>query len=340
MWDFLGIVFWNNTLQEWLLGIAWMAGGFAAGKVCSAVMAFVLRRFCGKTRHRIDDIIVLALARPLSILIFLKGLSLGLTRLHLHEGIELWADRVLGALFIGILAWGIDRALEGFILRYVPGKNAGGAGEKETALQPVLRKLFKTLVWIIAGALVLKALGYNINALMAGLGLGGAAVALASKDTLANFFGSITVFVDRPFRINDRIKITGYDGVITDMGIRTSRLRTAENRTVIIPNSVFAANPIENISAAPHTTVSQTINLKRDMGIEKISRGLALIEEVCSGTEGTCGVPSAGIVSVGAAACQVNFVYYTAKHADYLGTVNRVNLALLRRFEEAGILLA
>ena len=334
------MVFWKNTLQEWLLGIAWMAGGFVAGKLCSAVMAFVLRRFCRKTKRRIDDIIVLALARPLSILIFLKGLSLGLTRLKLDEGVEVWADRILAALVIVTCAWGIDRVIETCILRYVPAKNAGMGAKKEAALQPVLRKLCKTLVWIIAGALVLKALGYNISALMAGLGLGGAAVALASKDTLANFFGSITVFVDRPFRINDQIKITGYDGVITDMGIRTSRLRTAENRTVIIPNSVFAANPIENISAAPHTKVSQTVNLKRDMGIEKISQGLALIEEVCSGTEGTCGVPSAGILSVGAAACQVNFVYYVAKHADYLGTVNRVNLALLRRFEEAGISLA
>jgi MscS family membrane protein len=112
-----------------------------------------------------------------------------------------------------------------------------------------------------------------------------------------------------------------------------------ENRTVIIPNSVFAANPIENVSAEPHTRVSQTINIKREAGLEKINRGILLIREVCSGLEGTRGSPSAGIVSVGGASCQVNFIYYVDKHADYLGTVNQVNLELLRRFEEAGISL-
>ncbi|MDR3166538.1 MAG: mechanosensitive ion channel family protein, partial [Treponema sp.] len=205
---------------------------------------------------------------------------------------------------------------------------------------PVLRKLFKGFTAIFAGGLILKTLGYNISALMTGLGLGAAAIALASKDTLSNFFGSITVFADRPFRLNDRIKITGFDGHITDMGIRTSRLRTAENRTVVIPNSVFAANPIENISAEPNTKVTQTIAIKRENGREKIALGLSLLREIGASTEGTDASPAAGLVAIGGLTCQLSFIYYIAKDADYLDTVNRVNFEILRRFEEAGISLA
>jgi MscS family membrane protein len=279
--------------------------------------------------------------RPLSILVCLGGLSLGIALLELGETAELWAGRILGSLFIVVISWGIGRVIDALVVQYVPKDTAPGPGGTKSAasLQPLLRKIFKTILWLIAAALVLRTLGYNVSALMAGLGLGGAALALASRDTLANFFGSITVFVDRPFRLNDRIRITGYDGVITEMGIRTSRLRTMENRTVIIPNSVFAANPIENISAEPHTKVSQTLNIKRDNGLDKLKLALALIVELCSTLEGTSGTPAAGYVSVGGGLCQISFTYHVSKAADYLAVVNRVNLEILRRFEESGILL-
>jgi MscS family membrane protein len=174
---------------------------------------------------------------------------------------------------------------------------------------------------------------------MAGLGLGGAALALASKDTLANFFGSITVFVDRPFRLNDRIKIGAYDGIITEMGIRTSRIRTLENRTVFIPNSLFASNPIENISAAPSIKVSQTFNLKGENGPDKIEKAVGILKEICSTLPGLEEAPQAGLVSVGGANCPVSLTFFVSPRADYSETVSRVNLAILRRFAEEGISL-
>jgi MscS family membrane protein len=188
--------------------------------------------------------------------------------------------------------------------------------------------------------LVLKTLGYNVTALMAGLGLGGAALALASKDTLSNFFGSITVFLDRPFRLNDRIKISGYDGVITQMGIRTSRLRTQENRTVHIPNSLFAAQPIENISAQPNVKVIQAIGFKSDNGSEKIQRGLEIIREIAAAEPELEGKPFVGIAALGSPNCYANFIYFVSRKADYNETVNRVNMEILRSLEEADIRLA
>jgi MscS family membrane protein len=206
-------------------------------------------------------------------------------------------------------------------------------------IQGLLCKFCETIVWSIALTLVLKTLGYNISALLAGLGLGGAALALASKDTLANFFGSITVFFDRPFRIGDRIKITGFDGVITAMGIRTSKIKTTENRIVFIPNSIFAVNPIENFSTEPEIKVTQLLNVKTDNGLEKITQALVILKTLCSETEGCGGNPQAGVVSVNATVCQISFVYFVKKDADYLTTVNRVNLGILNRFQKAGIVL-
>ena len=205
--------------------------------------------------------------------------------------------------------------------------------------QPLIRRFFGVLLWIITAALILRTLGYNISALMAGLGLGGAALALASKDTLSNFFGSITVFMDRPFRINDRIKIGDYDGTIIEMGIRSSKLRTLENRIVFIPNSLFASTPIENISAAPNVKVVQTLRLRGDNGHEKTGRARELLKEIAASVQGLEGSPAAGFVAPGGLVCQVTFVYFVSRQFDYMDTVSRVNLAILRRFEEEGIRL-
>jgi MscS family membrane protein len=255
----------------------------------------------------------------------------------MSEAVTLWTGRILSIFLILVFALGLSRILGSLVDYYVPTTGSGTLLKGEAALQPLLRNVFKTLVWIIAAVLVLRVLGYNISALLAGLGLGGAALALASKDTLSNFFGSITVFVDKPFRLGDRIRIGDYDGVITEIGIRTARLRTLENRTVVIPNSLFAATPIENVSAAPHTKITQTLKVHGDCGGEKLAEALTLLRDIK--VPGLDGQPIAGLASVGGIFCQFTFVFYIAKGADYWGTISAVNLEVLRRFKEAGIRL-
>jgi MscS family membrane protein len=268
--------------------------------------------------------------------VFLVGIGIGIQGLTVHETVDLWIGRVLESLFIGVIAWAVSRVLKTMISRRISLSSPWGM---ETDVRPLLRKFCNTVIWLIAGTLILRSLGYNVSALMAGLGLGGAALALASKDTLANFFGSITVFVDRPFRLNDRIKIGAYDGIITEMGIRTSKLRTPENRTVFIPNSLFASSPIENISAAPNIKVIQTFNLKAENGPDKIEKAVGILKDICSTLPGLDGIPQAGLVSLGGVNCQTSLTFFVSRQADYTETVGRVNLTILRRFAEAEISL-
>jgi MscS family membrane protein len=205
---------------------------------------------------------------------------------------------------------------------------------------PLLRKGLKTLLWTLAILFALRNVGYDVGALLAGLGLGGVAVALAAKDTLSNLFGSVSVFIDHPFKINDRIKISGYDGTVIEIGIRTSRLRTLDNRIVTIPNATFAASPIENVSSEPNTKVVQTLELARSNSPSKLEEAVDLLKAAGSQTEGTDGVPAAGVSALGEYSYRTTFVFYVKKGADYLATVNAVNLGVLRRFEAAGVAIA
>jgi MscS family membrane protein len=326
--------FLGNELRQWASAFCFVAGGFIAGKIIPSV----LRKISRKTVFAFDDILFSKIDHSLTFIVTLAGIKLGIDLLVLSETARLWLGRSLSILIIVSFAWMASGVIDTLLIHYMPSGPLDPASRSTTDIKPLARKLCGTVVWLIAFVLILRHLGYDVSALLAGLGLGGAALALASKDTLANCFGSITVFVDRPFRINDRIKIMGYDGFITEMSLRTSRLRTMENRTVIIPNSVFSATPIENISADPNT-VNQSIVVKTANGREKIQRAITLLREIGTGTEGCEGVPDALLVNINGSACQITFTFYVAKGADYIATLNRVNMAILSRFEEAEIAL-
>ncbi|MFA5792378.1 MAG: mechanosensitive ion channel family protein [Candidatus Gracilibacteria bacterium] len=106
----------------------------------------------------------------------------------------------------------------------------------------------KFLVWSIAFVLILSNLGYNVSSLIAGLGIGGIALALAAQETLSNAFASLSILADKPFKTGDSIKVGDHTGKVISIGIRSTRIETASGTTVSIPNKLVASLPIENLS--------------------------------------------------------------------------------------------
>ena len=116
-------------------------------------------------------------------------------------------------------------------------------------LAPLATKTLKVLVILIGFLVVLQNFGVNVTALLAGLGLGGVAIAFAAQDTVANVFGTITILLDSPFKLGDRVKIGDVDGTIEEVGFRSTRIRTLYNSVVTMPNSVVAKEKIDNLTA-------------------------------------------------------------------------------------------
>lgn len=115
-------------------------------------------------------------------------------------------------------------------------------------LAPLATKMLKTMVIIIGGLVILQNFGVNVSAILAGLGLGGVALAFAAQDTVANFFGTVTILLDSPFRVGDHIKIQDVEGVVQEVGFRSTRVRTLTNSLITIPNSTVAKEKVDNIT--------------------------------------------------------------------------------------------
>lgn len=144
---------------------------------------------------------------------------------------------------------------------------------------PLLRDLLKVAAMILAILLVVETWGYNATALLAGVGLGGLAIAFAAQDTIANVFGSLIIYSDRPFKVGDSVKIGGVEGEVEEIGIRSTRIRRADRTVVLVPNKRVTNEEITNFTAMTARRLAQTLYLDKSNPPEKVELALELARE-------------------------------------------------------------
>jgi MscS family membrane protein len=130
---------------------------------------------------------------------------------------------------------------------------------------------------VLAASTIAQRMGVDVKAFLAGLGIGGLAFAFAAQDTLANFFGSLVVAVDRPFRVGEFVRIGSAEGTVEDIGLRSTKLRTGARTQVVIPNKMVANGIVTNLSRMPQRRVDQTIGLTYNITPEQMQ---ALLEDL------------------------------------------------------------
>ena len=137
-------------------------------------------------------------------------------------------------------------------------------------LVPLLRRGLKVLVVAVGVIFVAQNLDVNVSSLLAGLGIGGLAFALAAKDTVENLFGSFTVLIDHPFKIGDWVKIGDLEGTVEELGLRSTRIRTFYNSVITVPNSRLVQAAVDNLGARKYRRLSCKLGVQYDTSPEKI----------------------------------------------------------------------
>ncbi len=335
MSDFLTKTFYGNTIAEWLVSLLIIVGSFILAKALFWVSSNIVKKFTKKTKSQLDDIIVDKVEEPIVMAVILGGFWFGLEYLNLSEG---FSDFLNKAFYIAItfdVSWLVVRLVDAIIVEYLTPLVKKTNGDLDDQLLPIIRKSLKAVIWTVAIVIGLNNAGYDVGALIAGLGLGGLAFAMAAKDSVANLFGGVTVFMDKPFKIGDRIQIDGYDGTIVDMGLRSTKLKTLAGRTVTIPNKNFTEKYIENVSSEPNRKMSLTLGLTYDMTHEDVQRGINILKEIDKDSKYTQDECVAVFESFGDFSLNIIFVYYIKKGEDIWAAINDTNFEILKRFNEA-----
>lgn len=214
-----------------------------------------------------DDAIFNAAVRPLSLLVWLIGITLAVQVIPARDESSLLHPELIGRLRqIGIL-YAVTWMLYAFIRNIennVVEKARREQRDVDQTTVAALGRVVRVTLIVTASLVALDTLGFNVAGLMAAGGIGGLAVGLAAKDLLANFFGGVTVFIDRPFGIGDWIllKEKGIEGVVENIGWRQTTIRKFDKRPVYVPNAVFTTASVENPSRMTHRRINETFGLR------------------------------------------------------------------------------
>lgn len=218
-----------------------------------------------KTRNPWDDALLVSIRQPLSVLIWVVGLSFAASLVDdVSEAAILAAvDPVRDVGVITVIAW--------FLLRFIRTTQHNLIAHREeneieidhTTIDAI-GKLLRISVVITAVLVGLQTLGFSISGVLAFGGIGGIAIGFAAKDLLANFFGGLMIYLDRPFSVGDWIRSPDkeIEGTVENIGWRQTRIRTFENRPLYVPNSVFASISVENPSRMTHRRIYETIGVR------------------------------------------------------------------------------
>jgi MscS family membrane protein len=334
-------LYFGNTLGRYLLFFGTIGLAVLIGKAVYWISENIIRKFTEKTKTKIDDIIFDAIRKPIILVLVIIGIYLGSLLLTLSENMQRFFSNTVEFLIILNVGWFIISFLDSIIEHYLVPFTQQTETDLDDHLIPVLRTVLKVIIFCVTIIVALANIGFNVGAFLAGLGIGGLALALASKDILANLFGGVTILADRPFKMGDLIEYKGRRGTILEIGMRTTKVRTIENTIMIIPNSNITIDMIENVTAGEERRQKFTIGIEYKSSTKDVEKAIEIVKEVVNtvpnvNTEKTI----VAFDSFNSYSLDITCIYFVTDMKDFLVNKSAMNIEIKKRFEKAKISMA
>jgi MscS family membrane protein len=333
----LSRTYYGNTVGQWALALVIIVAALVVGRTLYWVFKNVFGRLTKKTESKLDDMILDMIVEPIVFAVTVMGIWYGLNTLTLPEAVSRWTGNGLQLLIVVSITWLLARLADSVFTHYLAPLAERSENDLDDQLLPIVRKGAKLSIWALGIIVALNNSGYDVGAVLAGLGIGGLALAMAAKDTVSNVFGGFTIFTDRPFTLGDRIRVGDYDGTVKEIGIRSTRLQTLAGTLVTIPNASFSDNAVENVSAEPSRKVVMNLGLTYDTTPEGMERGMAILREIGAANDSLEENVLVAFNEFGDSAMNILLIYYIKSGSDILGAMTAINMEILRRFGEAGL---
>jgi small-conductance mechanosensitive channel len=326
----------GNSLLDWLYAAGVAAGLLVIAGLIRWVVVHRLTVMAGRTAGVLDDSMVDALRSTRLWLLLVPAIYLGAKYLELPER----ADTYLGvAATLALLAqaglW-LSRLLEFWI-----GKSQQRAPVLDvpaaTGLS-VLRFIGRTVVWATVLLLALDNVGVNVTALIAGLGVGGIAVALAAQNILGDLFASLSIVIDKPFVVGDSIVVEDVQGKVEHVGLKTTRIRSLSGEQIVIANGDLLKSRIRNYKRMHERRILFGFGVLYETPPEKLARIPGIVAEII-GAQDSARLDRAHFKELGESAYNFEVVYWVVdpEYRKYMDIQQAINLQLVREFAKEGI---
>ena len=329
--------FYGNSILNWAIAVGILILSFVVVKMLYWIFSNVIRRLTSKTKTNLDDVLIDKLEKPLTYLVLILGYWISIHYLVFKEEVELVLENVAYFLLVIDVTAILSRIVDALITEIIMPISEKSDSSFDNQLIPVIQKGVRSIIWILGIIIGLDNIGFDITAMIAGLGIGGLALALAAQDSVKNIFAGIMIFLDKPFRIKDRIQVDGFDGIVEEVGLRSTRLRTLEGRIVTIPNSRFTDNSVTNVTSQPTLKVKLNLGLIYDTDEVQMQKAIDILEDIVKNQEAITDDYAAGFNGFGDFSLNILFIYYVKPDSHWLDTQTLVNKEILRRFNKEGL---
>jgi len=331
----------GQPLWKYVASLIYIFLAFYVSKLLDFLTRIWLKKFTAKTKTQLDDLLLDLLNGPVKIVSFVIFLNIGLDMFDWPDTIKKILDKGFKVVVAATITYAALKLID-LLMGYWRQRSVAETDRSfDEQLFPIIRKSLKVFIVVVAVLVTSQNLGFNITAALAGLSVGGLALGLAAQDTVANLFGAVAIFMDKPFRIGDRILLDAIDGTVETIGPRSTRVRNQDGHLVTVPNKTMGNATITNVSRRPNIKTTMNIGITYDTTTEKVKRALQILREVYKEHPKTfdCQI---GFNKFADSALNIQVVHWwnSTDFKEYQVGLQEMNLAVKERFDKEGIAFA
>ncbi len=333
--DILSRVYYNNTVQDYLIAFGIIVGGIAVLAMFKRIILSKLKKWADRTETKFDNYAVNAIEKfGLPALNFVI-LYIGINYLTLSEK----AKQIIQVAVAVIVTYFILRLISTTALHglqsYVRRQDQGE--EKVKQLGGIML-ILNVIIWIVGIIFLFDNLGYNVGAVIAGLGIGGIAIALAAQNILGDLFNYFVIFFDRPFEIGDFIVLDDKKGTVEHIGIKTTRLKSLTGEQLILSNSDLTKSRVHNFKRMEQRRIEFNIGITYQTPLEQIKEVPTIIKNIIASIEGIT-LDRTHFMAYGdfSLIFQTVYVVENPDYNVYMDIHQTINLKLFEEFEKRKI---
>jgi MscS family membrane protein len=333
--------FLDTALWQWLALLLLTLVALLLGHGLARAVVRSLRPLARRTHSSLDDVLVESMRTPLQLLIALAAYRVGIVWIAPSYLLRTYLSRILTGIIYLCFAWVFVRLIDAITTKLMVAMT-GRQKSSVASIMPLTRRTLKAIVVGIAILATLGSWGYDTTALLAGLGVGGLAVAFAAQKTLENLFGGVAVTTDKPVLVGDFCRYGDKLGTVEDIGLRSTRIRTLDRTVVTVPNGEFSSLQIENFGKRDKMSFRPILQLRRDTTAQQLRAVLPRIRQMLLDRPDIERTPRVRLLAIAPNSLDVEIFSYilTADYDEFLLKQEDLILKLLEILSQEGVSLS